>query len=142
MNASKEAKRLRRVCQVSGRVDVEQVLQLLGLEIDERQFRGRKVDEIAVGSSVGVADRLSEPERRWAIAHAIGHAILHSKGNQVWLRACTGFGGKLEQQAEEFAYKLLVDFNEARRKGLQTSQELADYFGAPPDRIWMQGRLI
>ncbi len=141
MNASKKAKHLRRACGASGYVDVEKVAALLGLKIDPRDFRARGVDEIEYRGNVAVAGHLKERERRWAIAHAIGHVVLHGKGNQVWLRTCSGLGGKLEQEAEEFAYALLVDEREARREGLHTLQELAGYFEVPPERVAMQGRL-
>ena len=141
MNAKQEAKLLRRSCRASGRLNVDDLAQLLGLEVDRRQFRVKEVEEIVVGSSVAVSDHLDDPERRWAMAHAIGHRVLHGS-NHVWLRTCTQLPEKLEAQAERFAYYLLVDGEEAWREGLRTAQEIAGYFGVPERMVRVQGRLL
>ena len=142
MNARNEAKRLRRAMRVHGRLNVENMTHLLGMDFDGRRFKGVKLDEISCGGNIGLSDRLSEPERRWAMSHALGHAVLHAKGNQVWLRTCTQLPDKLERQAEEFAYVLLVDKDEARNIGLKTVEELASHFEVPPERVEMQGKLL
>ena len=51
-------------------------------------------------------------------------------------------GGLLGRQAEQFAYGLLVDEEEAWREGLRTAQEIASYFGVPEGMIRVQGRLL
>ena len=143
MNARQEASRLRRQCGASGQVRVEEVAHLVGLEIDGRQFRVREVDEIAYGSGVAVAYHLDAPDQRWAVAHAIGHRVLHGTSwNQVWLRTCTQLPDKLEAQAEQFAYHLLIDLDEAWDEGLETAEEVAEYFGVPVGMIGVQGRLV
>ena len=142
MNARQEAEHLRRICGASGRVNVEEVAHLVGMEIDERQFRAQEVDEIAFGSNIAVGDQLREPERRWAVAHAIGHYVLHGRAtNHIWLRTCTQLPDKLERQAEDFAYALLVDEDEALDEGLETVHEIAGFYGVPPERAWLQSRL-
>ena len=142
MNARREAERIRRACRASGRVAIEEVVNLLGMQIDGRRFRGVNLDEIAYRGNIAIGGHLSEPERRWAIAHAIGHRVLHTKGNQVWLRTCTQLPDKLEAQAEQFAYHLLIDLDEAWDEGLGTVQEIAAYFGVPADFVAGQGRLM
>ncbi len=101
----------------------------------------REVEEIVVGSSVAVSNHLDDPEWRWAIAHAIGHRVLHGS-NHVWLRTCTHLSEKLEAEAELFAYNLLVDVEEAWKEGLRTAQDIAGYFGVPEAMIRVQGQLL
>ena len=112
------------------------------MQIDGRRFRGVNLDEIAYRGNIAIGGHLSEPERRWAIAHAIGHRVLHTKGNQVWLRTCTQLPDKLEAQAEQFAYHLLINLDEAWDEGLETAEEVAEYFGVPVGMIGVQGRLV
>ena len=92
-------------------------------------------------SSVAVSDHLDDPSRRWAIAHAIGHRVLHGS-NHLWLRTCTQLSEKLDSEAEQFAYHLLVDVEEAWREGLKTSQDVAGYLGVPECMVRVQGRLL
>ena len=140
MNARREAERIRRACRASGRVAIEEAVNLLGMQIDGRRFRGVKLDEIAYRGNIAIGGHLSEPERRWAIAHAIGHRVLHTKGNQVWLRTCTQLSDKLEAQAEQFAYHLLVDVAEAWDEGLEAEEEIAVHFGVPVAMVRGGGR--
>ena len=142
MNARREAKRLRRRCGTSNRVDVSAVAELLGLRVDEWPLPARELHEVFIKDSIGVSTEVGEADKRWAIAHGIGHRILHSTGNQVWLRANTGLSDKLEAQAEQFAYHLLIDPDEAWDEGLETAEEVAEYFGVPVGMIGVQGRLV
>ena len=142
MNARQEAKQLRGKCRLSGRADVVAVAELLGLRVDEWPLPVNEVHEVFVKDSIGVATEASDADKRWAIAHGIGHYILHSAGNQVWLRAHTGLSDKLERQAEDFAYHLTVDMSEAWDEGLETAGEIAEFFGIPPEMVRVQGRLV
>ena len=142
MNAKREAKRLRRRCGTSKRVDVSAVAELLGLRVDEWPLPAGEMHEVFVKDSIGVSTDVSEADNRWAIAHGIGHYILHSTGNQIWLRANTGLSDKLEAQAEQFAYHLLIDLDEAWDEGLETAEEVAEYFGLPPEMVRVQGSLV
>ena len=141
MNAKEKAKRLRKQCRVTGRVDVEEVAQLLGFQVDRRSFRNRKLDEITLFGHIAVAADLDDPSQRWAIAHAIGHHQLHG-GNGVWLRTNALLGAKDERQAEEFAYHLLVDWDSSQMLDLDTVDKVAEFFGVPEGRVWAQLRLL
>ena len=63
-----------------------------------------------------LATYADERERRWDVAHAIGHHVLHP-GNQLWLRSQTLLAKPNGRQSEDFAYGLLVDEAEALREG-------------------------
>ena len=130
MNAAKKARELRRKCGQTGKIDVDAVAALLGLRVIEWPFPSDEVQEVVVGRCIGVAPDLSEEERRWAIAHAIGHHVMHS-GNEIWLRARTQLSLKFERQAEQFAYSLLVSGDEIRSEGMKSAPEIAEFFGIP-----------
>ena len=142
MNGRREAERLRQRCRTTGRADVSGVTEMLGLRVDEWPLPAGELHEVFVKNSIGVSTDVSEADKRWAIAHGIGHYILHSAGNQIWLRANTGLSDKLEAQAEQFAYHLLIDPDEAWDEGLETVKEVAEYFGVPVAMVRIQGRLV
>ena len=142
MNGRREAERLRQRCRITGPADVSGVTEMLGLRVDEWPLPAGELHEVFVKDSIGVSTDVSEADERWAIAHGIGHYILHSAGNQIWLRANTGLSDKLEAQAEQFAYHLLIDLNEAWDEGLETAEEIAAYFGVPVGMVRVQGRLV
>lgn len=123
---------LRRELGLRGRVDAEAVASRLGLDVSDRPFR--VLQEMQVGGVIGVARRLDPPWRRWVIAHAIGHSILHP-GNHLWMREHTRLGARVEREAEEFAEALLVDEREASEQGLVQPWEIAEYFGVPEEMV-------
>ena len=141
MSAKGKARRLRQQCGLTGWVDVQEVAELVGLQVDRRSFRSRKLDEITLQGCIAVANNLDEPSQRWAIAHAIGHHQLHG-GNGIWLRSHTLLSPRDEQQAEEFAYHLLVDLESVQGSRLITVEEVAEHFGVPGERIWAQLKLM
>ena len=141
MRASLEAEKFRHKHGLSGWVDVIALAHGLGLEVYERAMPTDELHEVIVKNNIAVAEELSEPEQRWAIAHSIGHFIMHSRFNHVWLRANSGLADKLERQAENFAYALLVDEDEALDEGLETVHGIAGFYGVPPERAWVQSRL-
>ena len=92
---------------------------------------------------IGVAERLDPCWRRWVIAHAIGHRLLHP-GNHLWIRDHSSLGGgRYEREAEDFALALLVDTGgEAREEGLRELWEVADHFGVPQELVVFQPPLV
>ncbi len=96
--------------------------------------------EILVKDTLGVSAALGTAEQRWAIAHAIGHHMLHAEANSVWLRARTLLPDKFERQAEDFAFHLLVDMEEARAEGLTDVAQIAERYGVPVEMVHLQGR--
>ena len=76
---------------------------------------GTRANVIRIGDRavIGVADGLPEDQRRWAIAHELGHFELHPGVSYVGL--CTGedlvldyLGDGREQEANAFAAELLM----------------------------------
>ena len=126
--AQRKAEQLRRKLGLSGRVDAEAVADILGLEVVPWPMEVQQ--EMQMGRFIGVAERLDARWRRWVIAHAIGHRLLHS-GNHLWIRDHTSLGGLYEREAEDFARALLMDVDEAMEEGLSELWEVAEHFGVP-----------
>ena len=95
------------------------------------------LQEMKVDNVIGVAERLDAPWRRWVIAHAIGHSLLHP-GNHLWMQDHTLLGHRVEREAEEFAGALLMDEREALEQGLVHPWEMAECFGVPEELVRTQ----
>ena len=135
MRARDKGRLLRQRYSLTGRVDVYELADAMGLHIDPLPLPAGEMHEITVKRSIAVSTELDDGELRWAIAHGIGHRILHP-GNAVWARAHTLLGNQLERQAEEFAYGLLVDEEEVIAERIPTLWGVAEHFGVPPDALW------
>lgn len=133
--ARRKGEELRRRLGLRGQVDAEAVANAMGLEVVTWPFE--KLPEMLFGDVIGVATRLDSRRRRWAIAHAIGHARLHP-GNHLWIRSNTGLAHRYERDAEDFAYGLLFDEEEAKSELLNGPGEAAEYFGIPESMIAAQ----
>ena len=133
--AQRKAEQLRRKLGLSGRVDAEAVADILGLEVVPWPMEVQQ--EMQMGRFIGVAERLDPRWRRWVIAHAIGHRLLHS-GNHLWIRDHTSLGGLYEREAEDFARALLMDVDEAMEEGLSELWEVAERFGVPEEMVVLQ----
>ena len=126
---------LRRKYELTGAVDVQGLADRLGLHVALWPLPAAEVHEITRGRRIAVSDELSDQERRWAIAHGIGHRIMHP-GNHSWLRTHTWLAVSWEREAEQFAYGLLVDEAEALTERLSMLADVAEHFGIPMDTLW------
>lgn len=130
--AQRRGKEIRRELGLRGRVDAEEVANRLGLDVLTWSFQ--VLQEMQVDGTIAVARRLDASWRRWVIAHAIGHSILHP-GNHLWMQEHTQLGRRVEREAEEFAGALLVDESEALEEGLVEPWNLAEHFGVPEEMV-------
>ena len=135
MKARDKGSLLRHKYGITGRVDVQEPADRMGLQIDLWHLPAEYVQEVTVGSCIGVSAELDDTERRWAIAHAIGHRVLHP-GNIARLRVGKMQGMPFEREAEAFAYGLLVDEDEALAERLPTLMQIAEHFGIPMHTLW------
>ena len=133
--AQRKGAEVRRELGLQGQVDAEAVANRMGLEVWTWPLD--VLQEMMTGGSIAVARRLEPSWRRWVIAHAIGHRLLHP-GNHLWIRAHTLLGHRIEREAEEFAGALLMDAREAMGRGLAESWEVAEYFGVPEEMARLQ----
>ena len=83
-----------------------------GLELEVWPWNFDLQEELLMDGHVAVAKRLGPERRRWVIAHAIGHRLLHP-GNHLELRAHTDLPRRFEREADDFAHALLIDDEEA-----------------------------
>lgn len=85
-----------------------------------------------------VNSNLDEDTQRLVIAHELGHAILHSSSNDLYLHEYTLFSrGKVEIQANKFAAELLIDENKLDNHSIDemTTSNLASFYGVPEQLI-------
>jgi len=82
-------------------------LKRLGVTIIECPLAGR-IKEIYFGDFVVVKSNIDEAYRRYYLAHALGHHLIHQKGNYLY---CDSFDHlntiKREAEAEDFAAHFL-----------------------------------
>ena len=78
---------LRRKLGWRGQVGVDAVADILILEVASCPFEN--LDEMMLGDVIGVSVQLDSRWRRWVVAHASGHGLLHS-GDHLWNRLHTG----------------------------------------------------
>ena len=123
---------LRRELGLRGQVDAEAVANDLGLTVDRWPLLVLK--EMRIDEHVAVAERLTPEWRRWVVAHAAAHLLLHPS-NHVWVHRHIDLARGCEREAEDFAYGLLVDAGEAASAGLAHSWELAAHFGVPDEMV-------
>ena len=126
---------LRRKLGLSGRVDAEDVANIMGYRVQRLPLVNQK--EIEVDGIICIADCLGPEGSRWYIAHSLGHKVMHP-GNQLWVYRNTLLGYRQEREAQDFAHSLLTDAGEAMREGLSRSLEVADYFGVPEEFVRVQ----
>jgi len=62
-------------------IDIEDIAKREGLKITDWPLLP-PVEEVKVGRRIGLREGLSSELRRWDIAHALGHHLLHY-GNQL-----------------------------------------------------------
>ena len=133
--AQRRAAELRRMLGLHGRVDAQGVADILGLEIWHRPYR--RFQEMKMGEFICIAHRFEPEWRRWCVAHAIGHLLMHP-GNHIWTRRNTGLANKYEREAEDFAHALLLDVGEVVERGFTHSWQVAEHFGVPEEVLRLQ----
>ena len=136
--ARRRAVTLRRELDLRGRVDAVAVANACGLEVWPWHFTVQK--EMQIDGQIAVAERLGPEWRRWVIAHAIAHRLLHP-GNHIEQRDHTDLPLPWEREAEDFAHALLIDEEEALAEGFVYAWEVAEHFGVPVEVVRVQARL-
>ena len=123
--AQRRAVEFRRKLGLRGQVDAEGVANILGLEVIPWVMQAQ--EEMRIDRYMCIAEDLEPDERRWMIAHSIGHWFLHP-GNHLWIYKHTSFGGRIER--------------EALGARLTESWEIAEYFGIPDRMVRLQLPLL
>ncbi|MBC8477837.1 MAG: ImmA/IrrE family metallo-endopeptidase [Dehalococcoidia bacterium] len=113
-------------------IDIELLAADQGCNIIEWPFLG-PVKEVKQGKWIGLAPRLAPEERRYLIAHALGHDLLHC-GNQLSFRGWQDLSyRKQEREADEFAARVLIPDDESLKVIHLSLWEIAEHFGVPED---------
>ncbi len=112
---------------------------MLGFEVIPWALRAQ--EEMRIDRYMCIAEDLEPDERRWMIAHSIGHWFLHP-GNHLWIYKHTSFGGRIEREANDFACAMLMDVEEALEARLTESWEIAEHFGIPDRMVRLQLPLL
>ena len=137
--AQRKAVELRRKLDLSGQVDAEGVANILGFEVIPWPMQTQ--EEMRIDRYICVAEDLEPDERRWMIAHAVGHIQMHP-GNHLWIFKHTSFGGRIEREANDFACAMLMDVQEALEAHLTELWEVAEHFGVPDQMVRLQLPLL
>jgi hypothetical protein len=113
-------------------LDMESVATTEGCELVTWPFL-RPVKEVKRGRWIGLAEGLDDRERRYLIAHALAHHLLH-RGNQLAFHELQRINlYKQEREAEECAAHILMPESELAKLGCITTWEMSDYFGIPEE---------
>jgi len=122
----------RRYPGISFPVDMETLALAEGCEVIDWPFL-KPVKEVKQGRFIGLAEHLDEKERRYLIAHAMGHHLLHV-GNQLsfWQKTTLH---KTEREAEECAAHILMPEEELARVSDLPFWEIAEHFGVPEELV-------
>ena len=139
MRARDKGRLLRQKYGLTGRIDAVELAERLGMRVDTWSLPADELHELTLRDKrIAVSDDITDQERRWAVAHGIGHRILHP-GNHLWLRAHSMLATPYERQAEGFTYGLLVEEAEVRAERLRTLAEVSAHFGVPMHSLWENG---
>jgi len=116
-------------------VDTEWLAGALGCEVLDWPFQN-PVKEVKAGRWIGLTTNLESGERRYLIAHALGHHQMH-RGNQLsfhdWQRVCVA---KQEKEADEWAAHVLMPEKELAKMKNVAAWDIAECFGVPEELAW------
>ncbi len=111
-------------------VDMELLVAAEGCELITWPFLW-PVKEVKQGRWIGIAEGLDSKERRYLIAHALGHHLLHC-GNQLAFHGLQDTCRlKQERDADEWAVHVLMPEAELARVAPAPLWELSECFGVP-----------
>ena len=105
-----------------------------GLQVVSWDLEG-EVQEVKFKTWIAVRRQAPEPWKRFLVAHAVGHHLLHAGNQLAFRRLMIGGDTKQERQADEFAWYLLTDELGLARvaSGPGASGKVACNFGIPEE---------
>ena len=111
--------------------DLTKVTEKMGLAVHCWPLPVPNVLYAACGKDLLIPRSLSQPYRRWAIANAIAHYMMH-QDSPAGCSPRTRLGRTVHRfDQERIAFFLLVDLEEVERLGLDASADIAERFGIP-----------
>jgi len=118
-------------------VDIETLVVAEGCELIDWPFLS-PVKEVKQGRWIGIAQGLDLKEKRYLIAHALGHHLLHC-GNQLsfdqhWQMVRQ----RQERAAEVCAAHILIPEAELAKVITRPIWEISEYFQVPEDLVYQR----
>lgn len=113
-------------------VDVESLARAEGLQWLSWPFL-EPVREVKQGRWIGLALGLSQPERRYLMAHALAHHVMHVGNQLAFHHQRQGRVPKEEREADECAAHILMPEEELEKVAYMPPWELAEYFEVPQE---------
>ncbi len=83
---------------------------------------------------------LPDYEKRFVLAHEIGHSLLHPEQNTMFLQNTFFSTSKLEIEANRFAIELLMSDEDIQEHWEYTLNEWSMFYGLPPEIIELRFR--
>ena len=115
-------------------VDMEWLANVEGCECLNWPFIA-PIKEVKQGRWIGIAEGLSLKERRFLIAHALAHHLMHC-GNQLSFRGWQStYRRRQEKEADCCAAHILMPEKELDKIMQLPTWEIAEYFGVPEDQV-------
>lgn len=113
-------------------IDIESLAEAEGLEWVYWPFVD-PVTEVKRGQWIGLAQGLSEPERRYLIAHALAHHLMHVGNQLAFHHQRQGLVSREESEADECAAHILIPEEELEEAPCMPLWETAEYFNVPEE---------
>ena len=113
-------------------IDMEYLARAEGCEIVDWPFLA-PVKEVKQGRWIGIADSVNTKERRYLIAHALSHQLLHCGNQLAFLQWQKTTVLKQEQEAEICAAHILMPEAELAKVIDMPAWDLAEYFDVPEE---------
>jgi len=90
-----------------------------------------------------LSDTLPAEERRATLAHELGHLVLHQEQNILFLTTYTYLSvGKLEEEADRFAAKLLLSKESLEEIENDTMENVSKRTGVPLRLVELRWKMI
>jgi hypothetical protein len=113
--------------------DLRQLCADLDVEVEDDAVLVGRVREVYTGDAIVLKKGLPPGWRRWLLAHALGHHVLHPGGTHLYLANpyARFFQKREENQAEVFAGSLLFGALDAPLHGVRDVMDLARWAEVP-----------
>lgn len=109
MSIRKTARKLKRKYGTCDPFELSKCLDIIVLVTDLDQSVRGYFHYFQRNKIIYLNNLLNEFQRRYVLAHELGHAMLHIKSNSLFLQSSTFFvGEKFEKEADLFAAELLL----------------------------------
>lgn len=121
--------------------DIYELVDILDITIIHKNFINEEVKARLIKTEnedfvIYLSDRLDEHEKKYVLAHELGHTLLHDISNDYYYNSNLN-KDKLELQANYFAALLLLDERSFEKCYIENMslEQLSSYFEVPKELI-------